>query len=59
MKHKSRVGPAGLLLLVMLRQAHSRRVPIGIWQTHSWNKAIINASPNHAAGSSNKFEHAR
>jgi hypothetical protein len=46
---KSRVCPAGLLLLVLLRQAHTRlshsrarKLPIGPWRTASWKKEIVN-----------------
>jgi hypothetical protein len=73
MRHKNHVGPAGLLLLLLLRQAHARseefpsaalaksrldssamhrgakppianfrrRLPIDVWQTDSWTKAVV------------------
>jgi hypothetical protein len=50
-KHKRDVCAVGLLLLVLLRQAHTRwpcsharRLPIGLWQTNSWSKTIVNVN---------------
>ena len=47
MKRKSHGTPAGLLLLLLLRQAHTRRLSIRLWQTHSWSKTIDNTSTHH------------
>jgi hypothetical protein len=49
MKHKSSVSRAGLLFLVLLRQAHTRspcsrarRLRVGFWETNYWSKTITN-----------------
>lgn len=48
-KHKSTVCPTGLLFLVLLRLAHTRRprsrarkLSIGLWETNYWSKTIVN-----------------
>lgn len=57
MKHKGTVCQAGLLFLVLLRQAHTRvphsrarRLPIGVWQSSAWSKSILNLNNATAPG---------